>query len=255
VITSAYLFIPTTTNLSNHELPMSPPTCSALMSRLVALILCCGVIFAAEQVSVTASKTSGVAVNETITVSLVLSGGAPLNAFQGYLEWDPTMLELSSSPTTTLVDGNGDPFIAAPGFVLATARAAGSGKRAFLSTAGEVIPTNTTLMTWTFKALAAGSTVVQTRQASPSDDFTKLSNVSGVSRYPAVGGASTAAWTAATPVTISNGSSDSGCGTGSLLGLLALGAAMIGFRPRRALSRSLNPGHARTDASSTPDGR
>jgi hypothetical protein len=42
VITSAYLPLPTTTNQSNRELPMSPSTCSSLMSRLVALILCCG---------------------------------------------------------------------------------------------------------------------------------------------------------------------------------------------------------------------
>ena len=142
---------------------------------------------AAETVSLVSSATSSVAVSQTVTVALVLSEGAPFNSFQGYLEWDPALLRLSSVPSTALIDANAELFSAAPGFILTTARAAGAGRRGFFTTAGDEVQPSATLMTWTFTAVATGSAVVRTRQASPTNDYVKLSDQTGTTRYPAVG--------------------------------------------------------------------
>lgn len=155
---------------------------------------------AAETVNLFPSKTSAVAIGEEVTVTLNLADGTAFNGFQGYLEWDKAILELVKAPTTGLKDSNDEAFSAAPGFVLADARAAGSGKRGFFTTAGNITPTaNTVLMTWTFKGLANGTAQLRTRQASNGEDYTKLSNQSGTTRYPAVGPQITIGVGASTP--------------------------------------------------------
>ncbi|MFM2089999.1 MAG: hypothetical protein RLZZ127_488, partial [Planctomycetota bacterium] len=166
---------------------------SAFICRPLGLLVGAGALLAAaETVSVTASATSGIAVGTTVTVRLVLEEPAPLNAFQGYLEWDPAVLYLVSSPSTPLTDINGDSFASAPGFSLATARTAGTGKRSFFTAEGDIAPASPqTLMTWTFSATAPGTAVVRTRQGSVSDDFMKLSDATGTTRYPTVGGSIT----------------------------------------------------------------
>jgi hypothetical protein len=148
---------------------------------------------AAETVNLQASTTT-VALSGTVTIDLTLAGGEAFNSAQGYLEWDPSLLQLASAPSTTMLDSNAEPFSGTPftSATLNTARTAGHAKRTFFTTAGNITPAATqVLMRWTFTAVGNGTAVIRTRQGSPSEDYTKLGSISGtsgVTRYPAVGG-------------------------------------------------------------------